>query len=225
MIGGKKLRAKIGQFGRSMVEMLGVLAIIGVLSVGAIAGYSKAMFKYRLIKQAQQLNQVINTVAVNARNFNDLSSTERMPIIPYLIKLGEIPAEMVKNSKETAIYDVFNSFLVAYMQPAGISKEHIPNVTSLFIRLNFTKNNVQDKEVCLNTFNVIKENSGNIYYVYSTSRDQTDTPTTSRLYGDQYCTQNNKCLKNLDIQSMEKECSLHIANKNNIASIVILWKL
>ncbi len=31
--------------GRSMVEMLGVLAIIGVLSVGAIAGYSKAMIK------------------------------------------------------------------------------------------------------------------------------------------------------------------------------------
>ena len=31
--------------GRSMVEMLGVLAIIGVLSVGAIAGYSKAMMK------------------------------------------------------------------------------------------------------------------------------------------------------------------------------------
>ena len=31
------------QSGRSIVEMLGVLAIIGVLSVGAIAGYSKAM--------------------------------------------------------------------------------------------------------------------------------------------------------------------------------------
>ena len=30
-------------FGRSMIEMLGVLAIIGVLSVGGIAGYSKAM--------------------------------------------------------------------------------------------------------------------------------------------------------------------------------------
>ncbi len=38
--------------GRSMVEMLGVLAIIGVLSVGAIAGYSKAMMKYKLNKQA-----------------------------------------------------------------------------------------------------------------------------------------------------------------------------
>ena len=31
--------------GRSMIEMLGVLAIIGVLSVGGIAGYSKAMMK------------------------------------------------------------------------------------------------------------------------------------------------------------------------------------
>ncbi len=33
--------------GRSMVEMLGTLAIIGVLSVGAIAGYSYGMDKYR----------------------------------------------------------------------------------------------------------------------------------------------------------------------------------
>ena len=38
----KKLEA-----GRSMVEMLGVLAIIGVLSVGGIAGYSISMRKHR----------------------------------------------------------------------------------------------------------------------------------------------------------------------------------
>ena len=48
--------------GRSMVEMLGVLAIIGVLSVGAIAGYGKAMFKYKLNKQTEQLNQVIGAM-------------------------------------------------------------------------------------------------------------------------------------------------------------------
>ncbi len=33
--------------GRSMVEMLGVLAIIGVLSIGGIAGYTIAMNRYR----------------------------------------------------------------------------------------------------------------------------------------------------------------------------------
>ena len=33
---------------RSMIEMLGVLAIIAVLTVGGIAGYSKAMTKYKV---------------------------------------------------------------------------------------------------------------------------------------------------------------------------------
>ena len=35
------------QCGRSMIEMLGVLAVVGVLSVGDIAGYSKAMRMYK----------------------------------------------------------------------------------------------------------------------------------------------------------------------------------
>ncbi len=38
---------KTNESGRSMVEMLGVLAIIGVLSIGGIAGYSMAMNRYR----------------------------------------------------------------------------------------------------------------------------------------------------------------------------------
>ncbi len=38
----------MNQKGRSMVEMLGVLAIIGVLSAGGLAGYSKAMFRHRV---------------------------------------------------------------------------------------------------------------------------------------------------------------------------------
>ena len=43
--------------GRSMVEMLGVLAIIGVLSVGGIAGYTMAMRKYRA-------NELANAVSM-----------------------------------------------------------------------------------------------------------------------------------------------------------------
>ena len=46
----KKLKS---QSGRSMVEMLGVLAIIGVLSVGGIAGYTLSVRKHRA-------NQVID---------------------------------------------------------------------------------------------------------------------------------------------------------------------
>ena len=45
--------------GRSMVEMLGVLAVIGVLSIGGIAGYSYGMDKYRA-------NETINDVNLRA---------------------------------------------------------------------------------------------------------------------------------------------------------------
>lgn len=45
--------------GRSMVEMLGVLAIIGVLSIGGIAGYTMAMNRYKaneILNAAQMLS-------------------------------------------------------------------------------------------------------------------------------------------------------------------------
>jgi len=61
----KMLSAKSKQNGRSMIEMLGVLAIIGVLSVGGIAGYSKAMMKYRINKTIEQ----ITLIAGNVRAF------------------------------------------------------------------------------------------------------------------------------------------------------------
>ena len=41
------IRLRSGESGRSMVEMLGVLAVIGVLTLGGLAGYNYAMNKHR----------------------------------------------------------------------------------------------------------------------------------------------------------------------------------
>lgn len=57
------------QAGRSMIEMLGVLAIIGILSVGGIAGYSKAMERYRV-------NETINQISHIVQNTRDLFKTQ-----------------------------------------------------------------------------------------------------------------------------------------------------
>jgi Tfp pilus assembly protein PilE len=51
----KGIKMKKNESGRSMVEMLGVLAIIGVLSVGGIAGYTMAMKKYKANEAAQAI--------------------------------------------------------------------------------------------------------------------------------------------------------------------------
>lgn len=54
--------SNINQKGRSMVEMLGVLAIIGVLSVGGISGYSKAMAKFKLTKAQDQITMLLMNI-------------------------------------------------------------------------------------------------------------------------------------------------------------------
>ena len=46
--------------GRSMIEMLGVLAIVGVLSVGGIAGYSKAMEKFKVNRAIEEYSYLIH---------------------------------------------------------------------------------------------------------------------------------------------------------------------
>ena len=80
------------QSGRSMIEMLGVLAIIGVLSVGGIAGYSKAMTKYRINKTIDQITQISQNVRMlygkqRQKNYRNLS--ERI-----LYKANLAPKEM-----------------------------------------------------------------------------------------------------------------------------------
>ena len=47
------------QSGRTMIEMLGVLTIIAILTVGGIAGFSKAMMKYRTAKVVNQITHMV----------------------------------------------------------------------------------------------------------------------------------------------------------------------
>ena len=71
----------VAQCGRSMIEMLGVLAIIGVLSVGGIAGYSKAMEKFKINKTIQHITEIaanVQTLYMPQKDFNGLSSASSM---------------------------------------------------------------------------------------------------------------------------------------------------
>ena len=54
---------RTSQCGRSIVEMLGVLAVIGVLSAGGLAGYGKAMYRYELSKTVSITTQALQDFA------------------------------------------------------------------------------------------------------------------------------------------------------------------
>lgn len=94
------------QTGRSMIEMLGVLAIIGVLSVGGIAGYSKAMAKYKQNKLGDQVSMLITTLRTlygNSSDYTDLTTARA-------VAMGAVDREMqdgtsgIKNIYGGAIY-------------------------------------------------------------------------------------------------------------------------
>ena len=77
--------------GRSMIEMLGVLAIVGVLSVGGIAGYATAMNKLRSQKTSEQLNEIVMNIRnlyINQNDYNGLSHQ-------LLIQTGMAPASTI----------------------------------------------------------------------------------------------------------------------------------
>ncbi len=81
---------RVNESGRSMIEMLGVLAIIGVLSVGGIAGYSKAMTKYKTNKVVDQMTMIvtnIRTLYAQQTSYNGLNNQSA-------INMGVIPDEM-----------------------------------------------------------------------------------------------------------------------------------
>ena len=90
------------QNGRSMIEMLGVLAIIGVLSVGGIAGYSKAMMKFKInktIEQITHISQNIRTLYTNQKCY-DLNSVTKLDMMK---NTGLIPDGMI--DEENGIED------------------------------------------------------------------------------------------------------------------------
>lgn len=98
---------RVNEQGRSMIEMLGVLAIVGVLSVGGIAGYSKAMAKFKTNKVIDQINTIstnVRTLYSSQRNYGGLNNSTA-------VRMALIPSEMYAASKKsTSNVEVTNAF-------------------------------------------------------------------------------------------------------------------
>ena len=205
--------------GRSMVEMLGVLAIIGVLSVGAIAGYGKAMFKYKLNKQTEQLNQLINTVT---QYYPQLHSKTAINLVPILKKLNVIPKEMIKYDNSVLIYDSFNNAIeITTDTRSDLGEGAIHTYALLRSSLDFNNSNAVD--ICRNTVNIMKENRDNLWLAETWS--STSGSQIIQYAGDKFCTgtaQTSKsCLKYLDLEMADKICRNKAGDAN--AHFSIWW--
>ncbi len=97
---------KTNETGRSMIEMLGVLAIIGVLSVGGIAGYSKAMNKFKTNKVADNVSMLVaNTKTLYAQQ-NTYTGLDN----ENAVAMGIVPDELVVKDSTGKYTGLTNSF-------------------------------------------------------------------------------------------------------------------
>lgn len=113
--------------GRSMVEMLGVLAIIGILSIGAVAGYTLAMNRYkanRILDIASKLSVAVQSrspIANPTPSWNDQVYVAQLAGEVY----KEYGIDASGNSGSMAEYETTfivdeNGSVNVYGSPAGI---------------------------------------------------------------------------------------------------------
>ena len=185
--------------GRSMVEMLGVLAIIGVLSVGAIAGYSKAMMKYKLNKQTEQIGSILDYVNIHMDDFKRSKTSIAENMVPILKKLNVIPQEMIRENINDVIFDVFGTTIALKNYTGGDGGYTFEFMTYL---------NKGQKESCMNLFTIAKAKREQLWRTKFETTKGEENSSANIVNGDNYCTSDRKCLKDLTLAEMEDFCNV-----------------
>ena len=209
--------------GRSMIEMLGVLAIIGVLSVGGIAGYTKAMEKIEANKQMHQIQQLIyNTLAntdIFLREYNQNPQGTRYDGIIILNALGLLPEDMKVNG--TQLYDKYNN---KYILDYGVSTCRQSDGSlapcnykfsigySIVLQQTDNKYSLNSEKQCNNLLNVLAAFSEDISSLESRNKDDNINgyKISNKIYGNKECISGRTCFNNLspiEITNFCKSCS------------------
>ena len=135
------------EHGRSMIEMLGVLAIIGVLSAAGLAGYSKAMAKNKINKTVDQMAQIVNNTRTaflgkNAdRPYADFGATKddekTAKAMRNAIALRIFPDLMVHDPEIPVVLNVYKGSVYIITEDEGetfeVVFENLPREASIAI--------------------------------------------------------------------------------------------
>ncbi len=219
---------KSASAGRSMVEMLGVLAIIGVLSVGAIAGYSKAMEKYKINKMIGDYNMFIGGLMEYYYSFNDEPTYTALS--NAITKINLLPANWKflkgqgSNGKDV-IADSYGNWINPFI---GASKRNDnSHVIVVDIMLGGLSKNEDNQMVssafagntCFEIFKglvlPLREHLL-VGYVYREGASEQ-----IEYYGDDYCGGENACLSSMSLEDVKNICDS--CDKNRRCNITIAF--
>lgn len=190
------------EFGRSMIEMLGVLAIVGVLSVGGISGFQKAMNKHKINQVTEELSQFINELLRYSKDWRQIRFAGEAIRRDLTSEVDFIlPAKWER--KEGIFYDSMgNKFYVQLRNDVSSS----PKSIALSYRFNERDDKIKI-DLCMAYYEMTK-----LYYADSISDVWLWTPRGYvKVYGNAYCGNGKKCLSDLTLAEMRANCEFYKA--------------
>ena len=207
--------------GRSMIEMLGVLAIIGVLSVGGIAGYSKAMEKFKVNKIIQDYNSLIFGLLEYRQNFQK-NIVGEPNLIDIIIALNLVPNNWTKLNDKYLQDNYGNWVNVRYRQTnnsystfdkEGLIIDFYLGGLTIDEAGNRSSDNFNDK-ICFEMFrNVIQPLHSTISGVLTMGG--------ATYYGDTWCKNKAFCLNNMTLSQMKTACNF--CDKKNRCTVTVIF--
>ena len=185
------------QSGRSMVEMLGVLAIIGVLSITAVSGYTKSMTKHKINETVHVAGQLLSVI-IEKNILHDANISIATGVAKTIVKAGWMPDDFTYDKTHyDYLKDSNNNIVWIYPLNNGIS-----------VNWAFSK---YSKELCYAFIDLGKEWNADIKYVqtsYSQSSNASSgTKIFATFYGSNNCSAGVKCLSKVSLTDIDNACN------------------
>ena len=195
------------QSGRSIIEMLGVLAIIGVLSVGGIAGYSKAMEKWKINKLLDEYTMLLYGLLGNASEFRSQSwadSRTQVGLIDYAQAASLVP-ETWKKVNDTRMTDSQGNVILLFSRSNRLVMDiYIGGVVNENTG-TMTYSTGYSASVCRELMqNLAQPLHGAVQFI--SFYRWTDGEYANLYRGDKYCVQGEKCLRDITLAEINDLC-------------------
>lgn len=171
------------EFGRSMVEMLGTLAIVGVLSIGGITGYNYAINKYRANETINEINMRLMTLQTQSERDMDLNLNEFADKTPLGYMIGD---NYGWAEDDTRVYVGVSGI------PQGACEIIYDEMITKVERIDVTADRMADINTLCGDNNEMK------FYVGSGVEVSCDPPCAD----DEYCMSGIKCVKKWKVPSI-----------------------
>ncbi|MBR2299519.1 MAG: hypothetical protein IJ870_02975 [Alphaproteobacteria bacterium] len=180
--------------GRSMVEMLGVLAVIGVLSAGALAGFNNAMKRHK----TNQLISDLETMAEGLSEYKDEfgkqgNGNEGFVLSQYVQQFNLLPQNWKTGGDY--LFDFFNNRILFFARYSRISIDYYFNGKKEFcsdLIMGFGKPN-SDALYLLRVWRQADKNGEN-------------QGNSEVYYGDKVCNDSKICIKDMTATDAAEMC-------------------